>query len=158
MWCNTLIVFPLLILYITADAINNPMKYILSFGLVVLFCEVSSAQKGDYVFTMEMMNSTPVMTVTSIKTFACSNYGIYIRQGWSRDTLTLNILGIDSRQNCNNVADHAREMIQISGIRETEFVLRFRHESKYNFFRVKFDGESFSISPEQSDFIRAVTY
>ena len=133
------------------------MKYFLYCLFFLSLGITSYAQKGDYVFTMEMMHTTPVMTITTLKTFACSNYGIYIRQGWSRDTLTINILGIDSRRNCNNVIDKAREMIEINGIREKEFVLRILNEQKVNFFRVEFDGDSFSISPERSDFIRAVT-
>lgn len=140
---------------------NNPemyMKSVLFSAILFAFGTVSFAQKGDYVFIMETKEQVPVMTVTTTKTFGCSNFGIYLRQGWSRDTLTVNILGIDSRRNCNNVPDKARETIEIYGIREEEFTLRIISEQRVNFFHVEFDGESFSVAPELSDFIRSISY
>jgi hypothetical protein len=133
------------------------MKKSLLVLLTFLLVTHASAQKGDYVFRLEMMGRKPVMNMMTSKTFACSNYGIYIRQGWSRDTLNVNILGIDSRRACNNVIEKARQTVEISGIREEEFVLRIRDQNKVNFFRVQFDGESFTVTPEQTDFIRYIT-
>ncbi|MCK9407813.1 MAG: hypothetical protein WCX28_06380 [Bacteriovoracaceae bacterium] len=133
------------------------MKMLLLFPFILLTSEFSFAQKGDYVFQLGMISTTPVMIVSSTKTYTCSNYGIYIRQEWSRDTLTVNILGIDSRQNCNNVPDKAKEIVEVYGIRDNEFVLRFLSDKRINFFHVEFDDDSFTITPERSDFIRATT-
>lgn len=134
------------------------MKSPLFPALLFVIFTVSSAQKGDFVFSLDTRETVPVMTVTTTKTYGCSNFGIYLRQGWSRDTLTVNILGIDSRRNCNNVPDKARETIEIYGIREKEFTLRILSEQRVNFFHVEFDGESFSVTPERSDFIRTLSY
>jgi hypothetical protein len=134
------------------------MKSAIFSAILFIIGTVSFAQKGDYHFTMETKERMPVMTVTTTKTYGCSNFGIYIRQGWSRDTLTVNILGIDSRRNCNNVPDKARETIEVYGIREEEFTLRIFSEQRVNFFHVEFDGESFSVTPERSDFIRLISY
>ncbi len=133
------------------------MKLIFHSLLFLSLTANTFAQKAEYHFSLGMYGRTPVMNVMSTETFACSNNGIYIRQGWSRDTLFVRIIGIDSRVECNNVVGKARETVGVNGIRSNHFVLRFLWEGKANYFRVEFDGESFTVKPEQSDFITFLT-
>lgn len=129
--------------------------YIILFLLIV--SEISSAQKSEYHFSLGTYENKPILMLFSTKTFPCSNYGIILRQGWSRDTLTVNILGIDTWMNCNNIIDVAKEYAQIIGIRSKEFHLRFKWDEKEDLFLVEFDGESFSVSAEKDDFITYIT-
>jgi hypothetical protein len=133
------------------------MKTILLLPLFLIASMFSKPPKGDFEFTMKKLQRTAVVNIVTTKVFACSNYGIVIRQSWSRDTLTLKIIGIDSRQTCDNLPDRARENVEIFGIREKEFTLQFVYENRLNTFHVTFDGESFSVTPERSDFIRSLT-
>ncbi len=119
--------------------------------------EPSKKTNEDYTFRLEMIKGRPVMYVATSKTFSCSNYGIFLRQGWSGDTLTVNILGVDSRSNCDNVPEKARGMMEVRGIREREFILRIITEKKVNLFSVDADGDDISVEPILYDFIRAVT-
>jgi len=129
------------------------MKLLSLFVSLYLFSNTAIAQKEEYVFQLDVYKNHPMMYVATMKTFACSNYGIFIRQGWSRDTLTMNIIGIDSRQKCNNIVDVAKEWVPINGVRSGQFHLRFLWERKVNYFLVEFDGDSFSVTPERGDFI-----
>lgn len=126
-------------------------------ALLLLFSGKPS-KKADFYFTLTMKNNRPLLSMVSNTTFECSNYGILLRQGWTNDTLTVNILGIDSRTNCNNVPDKAREQYELHGIHQQEFVLRFLYNRKYNYFRVEYDDGDFSLTPIQTEgFITSVT-
>jgi hypothetical protein len=134
----------------------------MKFALIALFLlllpkDTPQKVKEDYTFRLEMQNGRPVMMVSTSKTFGCSNYGIYLRQGWSRDTLTVNILGVDAREQCDNIPEKARGMLEVRGIREQEFILRVMTEGKMNFFAIEFDGDDFTVEPILYDFIRMVT-
>lgn len=126
--------------------------------LILLPKDPQKKNNEDYTFRLEMLNGRPVMLVATSVTFQCSNYGIYLRQGWSNDTLTVNILGVDSRANCDNVPEKARGMLEVRGIREKEFILRIVTEKKVNLFSVEADGGEITVKPILYDFIRAVTH
>ncbi|NUN68456.1 MAG: hypothetical protein HUU02_01970 [Bacteroidetes bacterium] len=119
--------------------------------------DTKEKNKEDYTFRLEMHNGLPVMFVQTSKAFGCSNYGIYLRQGWSRDTLTVNILGVDSRVNCDGVPERARGTLEIRGMRERQFILRILTEKKANLFSVETDEDDVTVTPILFDFIRAVT-
>ncbi|MFA6469882.1 MAG: hypothetical protein WCW35_13370 [Bacteroidota bacterium] len=133
------------------------MRLFSLFITLYLFTHSAFAQKEEYFFQLDVYKKQPTLFVSSIKTYACSNYGIFIRQGWSGDTLVVNIIGIDSRQNCNHVIGTAKEWLPINGISSEVFFLRILWEKKVNTFNIEFDGENFDVDAVQSDFIVHVT-
>lgn len=91
----------------------------------------------------------------STTAYPCAGYRIISSVRWSRDTLTIAVLGLRRPSPCVSLASVASGSLCLGDLRDTTVVLRFSYRGHEDLYRISFADQGLRIRPLHARFTSA---